>query len=311
MKFGLSIDGGGSRIVASLHFLKKIEERYNKPIFELFDYFAGTSSGGMVSLLIITGNSATECVNNIYTRKNMKKIMTKWSWWYHTPFRPKYSSSGKRGIIDKYAPDIKIKDLKKPVFISTYCLDTRQPIIHTNHPTVINSIKQPLDETAENSIRDVADATSAAPTYFPSVFIEAEKKWHIDGGLAATNNPSVVLFSRMNEELSIDDIKILSVGTGELCKPLDGKKSKKWGALGWISHNIIDIMLNSPGKMSSIMTKTLLDDNYIRIQSSLGDIDEKLDNLEEDNLNKLKNLGEKWFMDNIEKLDLFFNHHVF
>ena len=46
----LSIDGGGIRGIIPALMLGEIERRTNKPIAELFDLIAGTSTGGILAL---------------------------------------------------------------------------------------------------------------------------------------------------------------------------------------------------------------------------------------------------------------------
>jgi patatin-like phospholipase/acyl hydrolase len=48
MKYLLSVTGGGIRVIIALQFLKNLEEHLGKTTFELFDFFAGTSAGGML-----------------------------------------------------------------------------------------------------------------------------------------------------------------------------------------------------------------------------------------------------------------------
>jgi patatin-like phospholipase/acyl hydrolase len=50
MKKILSIDSGGIRGIIPAIILAEIEDRAGQPICELFDFFAGTSAGGMLVL---------------------------------------------------------------------------------------------------------------------------------------------------------------------------------------------------------------------------------------------------------------------
>lgn len=46
----LTLDGGGIRGILTLNILREIEYRIGKPITEIFDFFAGTSTGGIIAL---------------------------------------------------------------------------------------------------------------------------------------------------------------------------------------------------------------------------------------------------------------------
>ena len=56
----LSIDGGGIRGIIPVTILASIEERTGKPISQLFDLIAGTSTGGILALGLTKPNSAGE-----------------------------------------------------------------------------------------------------------------------------------------------------------------------------------------------------------------------------------------------------------
>ena len=51
-KFVLSFDGGGVRAIAAVVFLKQLEIASGKKIFDIFDFFIGTSAGGINALNI-------------------------------------------------------------------------------------------------------------------------------------------------------------------------------------------------------------------------------------------------------------------
>ena len=48
----LSIDGGGIRGIIPVTVLAEIEKRCGKQIYELFDFIAGTSTGGLITLFL-------------------------------------------------------------------------------------------------------------------------------------------------------------------------------------------------------------------------------------------------------------------
>ncbi|BET30025.1 hypothetical protein wCauBTS_06320 [Wolbachia pipientis] len=48
IKYILSVDGGGIRGIILAIILAEIEQRTRKPIAEIFDLMAGTSTGGIV-----------------------------------------------------------------------------------------------------------------------------------------------------------------------------------------------------------------------------------------------------------------------
>jgi patatin-like phospholipase/acyl hydrolase len=57
-KLVLSFDGGGVRAIAAVVFLKQLEVASGKKIFDIFDFFIGTSAGG-INALNLAGLEAT------------------------------------------------------------------------------------------------------------------------------------------------------------------------------------------------------------------------------------------------------------
>jgi patatin-like phospholipase/acyl hydrolase len=57
----LSIDGGGIRGIIPAMILAEIEDRTGKPIAEMFDLIAGTSTGGILALGLPSGMWRCTC----------------------------------------------------------------------------------------------------------------------------------------------------------------------------------------------------------------------------------------------------------
>lgn len=68
----LSLDGGGLRGLIPLLCLRELERYYGKPCVEMFDMFAGTSTGSIIASMLATGHSVDELVkmyDSIDTRR--------------------------------------------------------------------------------------------------------------------------------------------------------------------------------------------------------------------------------------------------
>ena len=64
----LSIDGGGAKGYMTLHCLAKLEEMTGQPAYEIFDFYAGTSTGSLIAAGLAVGLNAQQLIE-IYKDK--------------------------------------------------------------------------------------------------------------------------------------------------------------------------------------------------------------------------------------------------
>ncbi|CEN26666.1 hypothetical protein [Paraclostridium sordellii] len=149
-----------------------------------------------------------------------------------------YTGDGGKQVFGKSSPGI---------IMSKYETDDKwEPIFYNNLPGSDN----------ENSrVIDVMLASSAAPIYFPIY------NNHVDGGVIANDTSLVCLIHALDCGLakSISNIKLISIGTGDLNKKISIEKSN-WGAIDWIinkevSYPIINLILESNSKFSQYCIK--------------------------------------------------------
>ncbi|MDU2147838.1 MAG: patatin-like phospholipase family protein [Paeniclostridium sordellii] len=256
----LAFDGGGIRGAISISILNMIQEHYPS-ILDKMSLIGGTSTGSFIAIGIAYGLTPKEILN-IYTGDGGKQVFGK-----NSPgiIMSKYETDDLRNLLLTIFPkDLRLKDLSKFVVIPAFYLgengDKWEPIFYNNLPGSDN----------ENSrVIDVMLASSAAPLYFPIY------NNHVDGGIIA-NDPSLVcLIHALDCGLakSISNIKLISIGTGDLNKKISIEKSN-WGAIDWIinkevSYPIINLILESNSKFSQYCIKKILDENYIRINPSI------------------------------------------
>ena len=113
-KLILSFDGGGVRAIAAIVFLKQLEISSGKRIFDIFDFFIGTSAGG-INALNIAGREATcSDLKAFWSKENLKKTMSK-SFWENASFlqtKPKYDGKGKREVLLDHFNDQSLGEAK-------------------------------------------------------------------------------------------------------------------------------------------------------------------------------------------------------
>ena len=277
----LAFDGGGVRAIMGVYFLKRLELETSKTIFESFDLFIGTSAGATNALILAMNGSTTNDLEDFWTVENLKKIMNQ-SFIDRTSIfqtRPKYSNVGKKEVLTEFFGKRKIGESLKPVVVTAYDLEERKPIL-------LSSYENP-DTLAVNA----ANASSAAPIYFPTANME-DGKWLIDGGIA-TNNPSLLGYVEAKKLFATNNIKVLGIGAGLNKRKINGKHSRNWGALGWFRHDILGVMLES--SLQNEILKDLIGDSYLRVNSPIGNVNRRMDDISSKNLQRIKALANKWW----------------
>jgi patatin-like phospholipase/acyl hydrolase len=308
----LSIDGGGIRgilpgvILARLE--KKLQEKTNNAALRLadkFDFVAGTSTGGILGLTYLFPDkdgknpkfSAQDAVNLYLERgdeifdvtlgqkiKSLSGVVDE-----------KYSADEiEEALMDNFG-DTKLDALLKPCLITAYDIRIRKAFFFRQNKANIdmNNFK----------VRDVARATSAAPTYFEVARVKNELGSPfplVDGGVFA-NNPTLCAYSEVRnmhihdiEKPSAKDMFIVSLGTGSVKKSYPYKAAKDWGQLQWIKP-VIDIMMAGNSETVHYHLMQIFDTlsksdkaDYYRLEPGLGNANNDMDDASTKNLRALE-----------------------
>lgn len=280
----LSLDGGGIKGVTTVIILDKIEQELSKSIGtpeKIQDYLggiAGTSTGGIIaSLLLCQDNDykfkySAGDVKDIYLKEG-PKVFKRSFWQKLKSFGgltdEKYSNKNLKKLLHKYLGDTKDTDCKLPFVIPTYKMNNGECIYFINHHTY-----PPM----HIKLKDIALATSAAPTYFEPY--EINGSFYIDGGFFA-NNPSIIA-NRINKEM---DRPVISIGTGFKNISRSFEDFSNRDKLKWIKP-VIATLLNANGKDVTNNTPLLYKKN-IRIDTLLATASDEMDNVKKDNINNL------------------------
>jgi patatin-like phospholipase/acyl hydrolase len=292
-KYVLCFDGGCVRAIAAIVFLKQLEVASGKRIFDIFDFFIGTSAGGINALHI--GGRGLSCfdLEDFWSKDNLKKTMSK-SFWDTASFlqtKPKYDGKGKREVLLNYFQDLSLGESKKPVAVLAYDVENRKPRLLSSY------------DSPGIKMVSAASATSAAPIYYSTQEID-DGTWLIDGGIVA-NNPSLLGYSEGRKLFPDHQIKVLSIGTGINRRKINGKHSAKWGALNWFNHDILGVMLES--SMFDEIATDLMGDDYLRINSPTGLVNRRMDDSSDVNLERIHLMGMHWWSEFGEHTEEFLN----
>ena len=255
----LSIDGGGMKGILPAVYLKRVEQQLGKPIHHYFDMICGTSTGGIIALGLAAGISAGD-IADLYIKKGEKifpkNLLT-------NPFlSAKYSNKKLIKTLKDVLGEKRLEDANTMLCIPSIEHHKAEPKVFKtpHHKDYI------LDGC--RFMWEVALATSAAPLYFPAAEIgEAECK--IDGGLWA-NNPLLVAIAEAKKiGFDLEQVKILSLGTGDSIYQVSNKVAKKSGLKDWRT-NLVDLTLQVQSKSATYTAHYLLGENLCRISPTFG-----------------------------------------
>lgn len=288
----LSIDGGGIRGIFPAEYLANIERETGKKINEYFDLVVGTSTGGIIALGIAAGIPMSEILelylNNakgIFDNKLARiPILSKLKW-FTLLVSSLYSNTKLEEILKKAFKDKKINDADNMLCIPSIEYTNSKPKVYkTPHAKCYHHDK-------DLEMWKVALATAAAPLYFPSANEDGCK---LDGGLWANNPILVGITEALKHNINRDDIKVLSIGTGE--KLFDGKKKdlKHGGLISW-NVNMIELVMNVQSSSAENISKYLIDENNITRINFSSNKSLAMDNTNDEYLKFLKEKGNHEF----------------
>ena len=290
----ISFDGGGVRAIAGIVFLKKFEEETGQRVFNTFDMFVGTSAGALNAACFACDGLSAKEVKKYWSQEYLDKVMETSFFWDQASLiqaRPRYETKGRVEILKELFKNKNLSDSIKPLLTLCYDIERREHVIHSSF------------ETPDISFIDSVCASSAAPMYFPTYQISSGS-WMIDGGVV-TNNPSIIGYIKAKKYFNTDNIKVLSIGAGLNKNKIKGESSSKCGGVGWLRNDIIGMVLDS--EIHNDIATNLLDKNYLRINSSLGNINKMLDDASSENLEKIHKLGLNWWEEFGQELINFIN----
>jgi patatin-like phospholipase/acyl hydrolase len=319
----LSIDGGGIRGIIPARIIAEIEERTNQPASKLFDLIAGTSTGGILALGLATpkepGSSEpkyrAEHLIELY-RQNGRNIFSR-SRLHATVsalglLGPKYEAAGLEEVLCRYFGEFRLHDILTRVLVTSY--NTAGPA-----PTFFKSWRARKPEAGWTSsirnrydyrLREIARATSAAPTFFPPLKLADLASGEpdmclIDGGVFA-NNPAMCAWAEVPELFrDVKEFIVISIGTGNDEDKVLYAQASGWGLARWARPLVKTLFDGVSDTVHYQMQQRLgaqLGRKYYRFQGNLGKRT-AMDNARDDNLQALLGIAEKIISDQAPVFD--------
>uniref|UniRef100_UPI0038B6A4D1 patatin-like phospholipase family protein n=1 Tax=Wolbachia pipientis TaxID=955 RepID=UPI0038B6A4D1 len=300
-KYILLVDGGGIRGIIPAIILAEIEKRARKPIAEIFDLVAGTSTGGIV----IAGLCKKDKQGNPqYSANDLVELYQKYgSYIFKSSFLRRsifswlnctqYPHKNIEFVLDKYFGDDILKNTLSDVLITSYD-------IHNNCPFFFKSWKE-----GNIKLKDALRAATAAPTYFIPKHLKINQinRVLVDGGVFA-NNPAACAYASGKRLFPNDDILLLSIGTGRTDRSIEYANSKRFGKIGWIKP-LLNVMFASGLDCVNYQMNQVIGNRYVRIQSQLKLASADMDNITSKNIKFLQQEAKAMIEDNQKVIEKF------
>jgi len=290
----LSIDGGGIRGIIPAIILDALQKRLGKEPWQTFDLIAGTSTGG-----IITVGIGTACKDGkpyppqelvgMYV-ENGQTIFKKT---FFEPEKeivlPKYSPDGLETVLEKFFGDTQFQTACTPLLVSSYDLQTEAPFFFKSH-------KIAQDPTWNWPIRQIARATSAAPTYFPPFHLVRDDQDYalVDGGVFV-NNPAMAAYVEARRLYpDAKNVVVVSLGTGDRQDKITYRDAKNWGLVGW-AKKIVPVLMDSVSEAVDYELSSLPECTYYRLQvPNLPQDAADMDNVTPENIANLQQIAKDY-----------------
>jgi patatin-like phospholipase/acyl hydrolase len=301
----LCIDGGGIRGIIPAVVLAELERRTGRPISELFDLIAGTSTGGILALALVKPGEkgrpeyTAEDVIRLYetqgrcifSRSLLHRVVS-----LDGLTNKKYQTGPVEKVFEKFFGDALLSDALTNVMVTSFDVQLRDAFFFRSYRARAN--KEEFDYLMWNAAR----ATSAAPTYFEPELIEKEDKAYalVDGGVFANNPSMCALVDSMREfRQTLDQVFMVSLGTGkETERPLEFQAVKNWGVVNW-AQPLLTIVFNGISDTVNYQTDLILNaaggsQQFYRFQVDLPKSLYRLDNVTPSNIRSLRQRAEKF-----------------
>ena len=306
----LAVDGGGIRGVIPARVLQQIEHHFGRPVCELFDLVAGTSTGGIIALGVTKpapGAAAPEFSAadlcelyrahgaDIFSKSIWRKVQTAGGL-----AGVKYSAKALEELLDERFGDTMLSQALVDVCIPSYDLSAPSSYFfkrsYARDDTQAWDVKMSL----------VARATSAAPTYFDPARVAGDHAL-VDGGVFA-NNPAVSAYADAldiiaNNPQTFDaetEIQVVSIGTGQPPQsfasggpiPVRWRDARGWGLARW-ARPVLEVVFDGVAEAAEYQLRRLCrhadgqSPRYHRLQSTLPTASQALDDASEQNIERL------------------------
>lgn len=291
----LSIDGGGIRGIIPATFLAEFEKRTGKPICELFDLIAGTSTGGILAAMLTVPNSygkpaySAEQVRSAYFEHG--GAIFQWSLLRSVTTlgglaKPIYSPRTLERMLEQYLSSKRLHTTLTEILVTAYDMASSTPWFFKT--SFARHHRAPEDDPL---LTQVVRATTAAPIYFPPLTMGSHCL--VDGGVFA-GNPALCAYAQARNMYPEEkEFLVVSLGTGLQVHNRPCSEISDWGIVDW-AVPISAVMLNSSSAAVNYQMSALIGGkNYVRFQVRLDDAAAGMDDASDRNMRELGTLAQQ------------------
>lgn len=280
----LSLDGGGIRGIIAATVLRELLGGQRAQ--DVFHLIAGTSTGGILAcgLCRPTPLSPDDLVK-LYVEHG-REIFSR-TFPHSFPgaslLGPRYSAKALEMHLQRQLGDIRLADVRGvDLLVPSYAIELPEPRPdgETRAPLFFRSWQAAGEDLPSDALateydfllRDVARATSSAPTYFEPAAIRntaGQRFGMIDGGVFANNPAMCALVAAWRRYGPEHRFVVVSLGNGFLQRPIPLAYAKSWGKIGWLEP-ILSVLMDGTSDTVNFQAQEVLRANHHRFDIPLG-----------------------------------------
>ncbi|MCO1334360.1 patatin-like phospholipase family protein [Microbulbifer sp. OS29] len=266
----LIVTGGGVRGLIPLYVLQHLERGLGRPINEVFDVFAGVSTGAVIATGVnIPGDAIPDHygknISHLEYLINVYKDEAGYLFgppWYHKLltgaglFSPSYFGGRLHEVMEKYyTKSLGFTDLEKYVIVPSLNIDSGEVCLFKNRGDTVmdlptNSLYQLMTaavsaETAFPPVSFEANRTEYKALQFTDAAIEMKRFGSVFADAAiAMNNPASMILRDIIREFPNKEYYILVLCSGYprlLSSTIGYHSLRKWGRIHWARDALANI----------------------------------------------------------------------
>lgn len=297
----LALDGGGARVLLQLRILTRILAQHPE-LLSVVSVYAGTSAGAILAAGLACGMGPF--IDQIITPANIKFIFRPKSAWRRSRLyrfltmrgilRAKHDNEALDHLLRDHFGSVPVNEVPRALFVPAFstvgrhqCEDNDCDAAQRPHKGSIGLSSEHLtapsspdwmntrcerwhnvfyhnlnDRSSHIPVARAVLKSGAAPYYLPMV------GHTVDGGVSH-NNPSMAILSHLLAMgIPLEEIHILSIGTGEKPEQMDVRRDASLGLVQWLPH-LMSMIFDANEEATSQSCYEILGDRFHRVNPVL------------------------------------------